>query len=110
MYRLHRGLIGLGHQSRVLVSRQATMEPEIDLIRHQVRPFRAWRDKIADRMSSTMQKWWGLDTWSHRDSWILPQSSFFKEADVIHFHNLNGDYFNFRALADLSRRKPMVWT
>lgn len=30
--------------------------------------------------------------------------------DVIHAHNLHGDYFDLRALAPLSRRIPVVWT
>lgn len=31
-------------------------------------------------------------------------------ADVVHLHNLHGDYFNPLSLAGLSRRKPVVWT
>ena len=31
-------------------------------------------------------------------------------ADVVHLHNIQGEYFNPLALAVLARRKPVVWT
>lgn len=43
----------------------------------------------------------GLDTAKHRR---------FKEADMIHLHNLHGDYFNPFALPQLSQQRPTVWT
>src|SRR3989339_505005 len=34
----------------------------------------------------------------------------FKQADVIHVHNLHGNYFNLNLLEKISRIKPVVWT
>ena len=34
----------------------------------------------------------------------------FKEADVIHLHNLHGHYFKLSTLIEISKRKPVVWT
>ncbi len=34
----------------------------------------------------------------------------FRDADLIHCHNLHGNYFNLKILQKLSRIKPVVWT
>ena len=33
-----------------------------------------------------------------------------READIIHCHNLHGDFFNLDALVEISKNKPVVWT
>lgn len=35
---------------------------------------------------------------------------YFKEADIIHCHNLHGNYFNLALLKEISRLKPVIWT
>lgn len=35
---------------------------------------------------------------------------FYKEADIIHFHNLHGNYFNLKDLIQISSKKKIVWT
>jgi glycosyltransferase involved in cell wall biosynthesis len=35
---------------------------------------------------------------------------FYKEADIIHLHNIHGDYFDLSALEKIASEKPMVWT
>lgn len=34
----------------------------------------------------------------------------FKEADIVHCHNLHGYYFNLKTLMKMSKIKPVVWT
>jgi glycosyltransferase involved in cell wall biosynthesis len=34
----------------------------------------------------------------------------YKNADIIHCHNLHGNYFNLCLLAKISKEKPLVWT
>lgn len=34
----------------------------------------------------------------------------FKEADVIHLHNLHGGYFKLSAIKEIAKRKPTIWT
>jgi len=41
--------------------------------------------------------------------WILDTKEF-KEADIIHLHNLHGWYFNLKTLEKISKLKPVVWT
>jgi glycosyltransferase involved in cell wall biosynthesis len=110
MYRLHQGLQRLGHRSQLLVGHQTMLEPGIDYINRQAKPFRTLTDEVLDRVGAQLGKRWGVDNWSYRNSWHIPQASAFHQADVISLHNLHGGYFNFRALPELARHKPMVWT
>jgi len=34
----------------------------------------------------------------------------YKNADIVHFHNLHGNYFNLKLLKEISKEKPVVWT
>lgn len=43
-------------------------------------------------------------------TWTLLWNKFVTEADVIHFHNLHGYYFNLLSIPFLMRKKPVVWT
>ncbi len=40
----------------------------------------------------------------------LLDSQEFKDADIIHCHNLHGNYFNLTSLQKISKMKPVVWT
>jgi hypothetical protein len=40
----------------------------------------------------------------------IAQHPFYQEADVLHFHNLHGGYFNYLFLPYLTRNKPAVYT
>ncbi|MBA9079840.1 glycosyltransferase [Rufibacter quisquiliarum] len=40
----------------------------------------------------------------------LRQTQAYQQADLIHLHNLHGNYFDLMALAQIAREKPVVWT
>ena len=40
----------------------------------------------------------------------LLQTEEFREADIVHCHNLHGNYFNLSTLIKISKLKPVVWT
>jgi glycosyltransferase involved in cell wall biosynthesis len=44
-----------------------------------------------------------------KTDWIMDTKEF-KEADVIHIHNLHGWFFNLKTLERMSELKPIVWT
>ena len=61
----------------------------------------------------------GLLSWCHwrgqldyhiQKSHDLRNYAFFQQADILHLHNLHGDYFNLWSLPLLSALKPTVWT
>lgn len=44
-----------------------------------------------------------------KTDWILGTKEF-KEADVVHLHNIHGWFFNLKTLEKISKLKPVVWT
>jgi glycosyltransferase involved in cell wall biosynthesis len=56
-----------------------------------------------------LDHWRGVEDFNYPYSWRLLDNSAW-QPDVIHAHNLHGDYFDLRAMAALSRRVPCVWT
>lgn len=46
----------------------------------------------------------------HFSSFDLKHSRQFKEADVVHLHNLHKNYFSLLALPEITCLKPVVWT
>lgn len=55
-------------------------------------------------------RWRGQQDYHISQSHRLWRYSFFQEMDLIHLHNLHGDYFNLWSLPLLSALKPTVWT
>ena len=44
-----------------------------------------------------------------KTDWIINTKEF-KEADIVHLHNLHGWFFNLKTLEKISKLKPVVWT
>jgi len=40
----------------------------------------------------------------------LSNMDIFKEADIIHLHNIHGGYFDIKSLAWIAKQKPIIWT
>jgi glycosyltransferase involved in cell wall biosynthesis len=52
----------------------------------------------------------GVEHFGYPASWRLLEATPGGPPDVVHVHNLHGDYFDLRALAPLSRRRPVLTT
>ncbi|HTP65600.1 MAG TPA: glycosyltransferase, partial [Geobacteraceae bacterium] len=48
--------------------------------------------------------------YEYQGSHALAAHPWVEPADLLHLHNLHGDYFNPFSLSSLSRTKPLVWT
>ncbi len=44
-----------------------------------------------------------------KTDWIMKTEQF-KNADIVHCHNLHGWFFNLNTLRKISERKPLIWT
>ena len=102
-YRLHAGLNGLGHRSRMLVGRKTTADDG-------VRPLKrgaAWR--AADRATGTVADAVSLQYVLYPSSFGVRRDRWYRAADVLQLHNLHGSYFAFTALPLLTRGRPAVW-
>jgi len=109
-FRLHEGLRRSGHTSRMCVRKRSADSPEVQTLDEMTTPFRRGRHRLMDRLAVKLHKRWGVAAFCHRNSWLLARTDAFREADVLHCHNLHGNYFNFRALSMLAMAKPTVWT
>ncbi|NME52724.1 glycosyltransferase [Desulfovibrio piger] len=54
--------------------------------------------------------WRGQQDYHIQKSHRLLNNPFFQQADILHFHNLHGGYFNPWSIPLLSALKPTVWT
>ena len=102
-YKIHNGLNGLGHRSRMLVGRKTTADDEVRKLKRNL----AWR--AADRVSGSVLDAFSLQYAFYPSSFGLAVDPWFRSADVVQLHNLHGSYFSFTALPLLSRRRPVVW-
>jgi glycosyltransferase involved in cell wall biosynthesis len=102
-YKIHRGLNGSGHASRMLVGRKVTDDRDVRRLKRNV----AWRG--ADRASGAVLDRLSLQYAFYPSSFGVAVDQWFRSADVVQLHNLHGSYFSFTALPFLSRRRPVVW-
>lgn len=98
--RLHQGFLQAGHTSRFMVGNTAFELPEISLVP------RDWRTRWLHRLLPLT----GLNYLEYIGSFKIPETAFYREANVINFHNLHRDYFSYLALPALTSEKPAVWT
>ena len=98
-FRLHREYKRQGHGSVMLVGNRLSDDKNVISI----------RDERDNHFGGTCRIS-GLQYRNYLSSFDLPLREEFQAADVLHCHNLHGDYFNYYALPGLTRLKPSVWT
>ena len=102
-YKLHRGLNGLGHVSRMLVGRKVTPDTDIRPLKRNL----LWR--ALDRASGELFDLLSLQYVFYPSSFGVLTDAWFRSASVVQLHNLHGSYFGFTALPAISRLRPVVW-
>ena len=100
-YRLHTSLKKLGVQSRMLVGRKRTLDPDVRVIGGAFHRL----DKLIGGLSDRMD----LQYLFYPSSFFLPWMRWVRQADLIQVFNTHGGYFGHRAFVRLSRRRPVVW-
>lgn len=98
---LHDNLPSVGCSSRVLTGRP----PPPDNTMRRIRPM-----SLGERILYHAGNRLGLNYAGIPVVQRLQQDPFFQWADVVHYHNLHGGFFNYRALPVLTTAKPSVWT
>lgn len=99
--RLHKALLAQDVQSNLLVDKQQSDSALVTTI-----PRRRYLDSLSSRLVHHV----GLNYISHTSTFNISRHPFCVDADVLNFHNLHGDYFNYLALPKLTRQKPAVIT
>ena len=99
-YRLHKSLLAQGIESRLLVGKQKTTSDRVAVIK---------RNPIEKQLNSLTWRL-GLNYINCLSTFDIPKHNFYKDADVLNFHNLHSGYFNYLALPKLTQHKPAVLT
>ena len=105
MTNLSNGLRSQGHQVKSLVRRKLTQDTQVFELPNP--PLTGFLRKIIGRdVPIVLEHWLNAPGLS---SEIL-NHFLIDWADVIHCHNLHGNYFKLENLIELSKRKPVIWT
>ena len=100
-YRLHQGLLAQGIDSYLLVGKALTSSQRVATVRRWMRI-----ETQLFRIGWLL----GLNYLNHISTFAIPKHPFFKKADILHLHNLHTSYFNYLAIASLTKLKPAVFT
>jgi len=95
---LKQGLKQRGFQTAMFVKNKISNDPEVKII----------TDATLD--SGTHYADQGYMYYDIKSTFRLNSQPEFSVCDVVHFHNLHGNYFNPFALPALTESKPSVWT
>lgn len=100
-YRLHQGLLKQGIESKLLVGERQTDDSLVSLI-----PRRQRLENQLHRFTYRL----GFNTLNQVGSFDIPKHPFFKEADILNFHNLHSRGLSYLAIPKLTGYKPAVFT
>lgn len=100
-YRLHQELLRQNIDSRIIVGTKT-----IDNERIIAAPRKIKIENQLSRINSVL----GLNYLNVISSFNLTANPAYQEADILHFHNLHGGYFNYLAIPKLTKNKPTVFT
>ncbi|RUT00236.1 glycosyl transferase group 1/2 family protein [Dulcicalothrix desertica PCC 7102] len=100
-YRLHEGLLAQGIDSRLLVG---TVKISSDRVAYVPSNYRI--EKQLFRVTSRL----GFNYLNYISSFNIPKHNFYKNANILNFHNLHTGYFNYLAIPSLTENKPAVFT
>jgi glycosyltransferase involved in cell wall biosynthesis len=92
-----------GADSRFLVGKKTTADPRVE----QLPSSHGLLDRIVRKGAARV----GVNDAAIRGTAkAVLNHPWVRQADVLHFHNLHGGYFNYRAIADITQQRPAVWT
>lgn len=101
IYRLHQALKAKGIDSKYLVYSRQSTHSDVDVI-----PSIKWADFQLGRLTRTL----GFNELHISNTTAIAHHSFYRDADVLHLHNLHNGYFNYLALPQLTQAKPALLT
>jgi glycosyltransferase involved in cell wall biosynthesis len=101
-YRLHEGLLAQGINSQLLVGASKTSSNRVATV-----------PKTKRRLENQLYRFtgrFGLNYINLLSTFDISQHSFYQQADILNFHNLHTNYFNYLAIPALTTSKPAVFT
>ena len=103
MLRLHRSLLRLGVDSKILVLEGESFGPDVSRL-PRIETF-----SLEHRVRSVTGRF-GLNDVHRLGSYRLDRHTFFQNADVVHFHCMHSGTFSYLALPKVASSKPCLLT
>lgn len=100
-YRLHQGLLAQNIDSRLCVGTVKTDDDRVISIP---------RKERLERQLTQLTGRLALNYVHHAGSFDIPKHDFYKNADILNFHNLHSGTFNYLAIPSLTKQKPAIFT
>ena len=100
-YRLKHGLIDRGHQTDMIVARKYSQDHDV----HLLRPYSHLRERIVRKLT-----YWLADDLDLSPAGHIHNMTPYRQADIVHLHNIHSNYFNLGTLPSITREKPTIWT
>ena len=95
-WELRKRLKADGHEVTTFVRYKYSKEPDVFVI-----PRKRYQDWLVKLFANDLTFAW--------TNYLL-ETKEFKEADIIHCHNLHSNFFDLKTLQKMSLKKPLVWT
>jgi len=99
---LNKSLIQKGYNSKILVNESCLSDDSIHLLEH--------KNLDLHKLLHKYQRRNGLIDFFNLDSFNIKNINSFKNADILHLHNLHGNYFSLFNLPEITALKPTIWT
>ncbi|MGI0492267.1 glycosyltransferase family 4 protein [Alkalinema pantanalense CENA528] len=100
-YRLHQSLLNQKIDSRQLVGVKQTSSDRVAKV-----PRSPYLEQNIGRLTYRL----GLNYLNYQTFSNISKHDFYLNADILNFHNLHSNYFNYLDIAKLTRTKPAVFT
>lgn len=100
-YRLHEALNQASCTSRLLVDAMRLTDEKISSVK---------RNRRTEEIVSHAFWKLGLNNLGVGSTFFIPQHPFYQQSDILNFHSLHGQYFNYLAIPYLTHDKPAVFT
>ncbi|MEE8572502.1 MAG: glycosyltransferase [Gemmatimonadota bacterium] len=101
MHRLHRSLLRLGIDSKILVLQDDGSAPDVSRL--------PTIDTLSlERRVRSVTGRLGLNDVHRLGSFVLDRHTFFQNADLVHFHRMHSGTFSYLALPKVAASKPCV--
>lgn len=95
-WEIRKNLKALGHTVNTFVRYKYSDEPDVFII-----PRKRCQDWLVKLFANDL-----MFAWTD----YLLETKEFKEADIVHCHNLHSNFFDLKTLQKMSLQKPVVWT
>lgn len=100
-YRLHQGLLDQSVNSQLFVGTVTHNQDKVQAIP---------RQRYIEKLLRLSFRSLGFNNLHLLNTFNIPQHVLYKNTDLINFHNLHGEYFNYLAIPYLTKSKPTIIT